>query len=114
MDSPIMYYSMDACRVIPTRNPHGVVADRSEGVHSPTSEKSNLLETQYSRPTRTRTGGVELERIYKSRFVNRGVGVGRRNGRLHCRVHTPPRKIRPQFPGYKHISLTLILVEPSG
>src|SRR5215207_6183725 len=32
-------------------------------------------------------------------------GVGRRNGRLHRWVRTPPRKIRTQFHGYKHTSL---------
>src|SRR5829696_1104055 len=63
MDSPIMYYALGVRTVIPMRMPGGVVADRSEGVHSPTSERRNLLETQYSRLTRTRTGGVELEPI---------------------------------------------------
>jgi hypothetical protein len=40
------------------------------------------------------------------------VGVGRRNGRLHCWVGTPLRKIRAQFQEYKHTSLTS-LVEDS-
>src|SRR5215203_2982201 len=33
------------------------------------------------------------------------VGVGRRDRRLHCWVHTPPRKIRSRFCKYKHTSL---------
>jgi hypothetical protein len=37
-------------------------------------------------------------------------GGGRRNGRLHCLVCTPPRKIRVHFQGYKHTSLTFLVV----
>jgi hypothetical protein len=45
-------------------------------------------------------------------FVLRG-GVGRRNGRSHCWVRTPLRKIRRQFQGYKHLSLTSFVGESS-
>jgi hypothetical protein len=37
-----------------------------------------------------------------------GVGVGRRNGRLHRWGCTPPRKIRRQFYRYKHTLLVSI------
>jgi len=39
-----------------------------------------------------------------------GVGVGRRNRRLHCWVCTPHRKIRHRFDRYKHTSLNLLVV----
>ena len=37
------------------------------------------------------------------------VGVGRRNGRLHCWVGTPTRKIRAWFRSYKHTSLVFLI-----
>jgi hypothetical protein len=43
-------------------------------------------------------------------FALRG-GVGRRNGRLHCWVCTPPRKIRAQLHGCKHTSLIFLVGE---
>jgi hypothetical protein len=36
-------------------------------------------------------------------------GVGRRNGRLHCWVRTPPRKIRCRFHEYKHTWLIFVV-----
>ena len=44
------------------------------------------------------------------RFTCVGGGVGRRNGRLHCWVRTPPRKIRRQYQECKHTSLIFIVV----
>jgi hypothetical protein len=38
-------------------------------------------------------------------------GVGRRNGRLHCQVGTPPRKIRHYFQECKHTSLVFLVGE---
>jgi hypothetical protein len=38
------------------------------------------------------------------------VGVGRRNGRLHCWVCTPSRKIRVQLQECKHTSLNFFAV----
>jgi hypothetical protein len=35
------------------------------------------------------------------------VGVGRENKWLILLIRTPPRKIRTEFQGYKHTSLTL-------
>src|SRR5215203_6966123 len=94
MDSPIMYYALGVRTVIPMRMPGGVVADRSEGVHSPTSERRNLLETQYSRLTRTRTGGVELERI--SRVDSRIEGGGSRKWAVALLgAHTPSKNLPP-------------------
>jgi hypothetical protein len=36
--------------------------------------------------------------------------VGRGNARSRCWVRTPPRKIRHQFRGYKHTSLSILVV----
>jgi hypothetical protein len=44
------------------------------------------------------------------RFSRVAGGVGRGNGRLHCWVRTPHRKIRVQFRGHKHTSLTFLVV----
>src|SRR5829696_8193122 len=48
------------------------------------------------------------------RFLCIAGGAGRRNGRLHCWVCTPHRKIRIQFQGNKHTSLNLTVHESLG
>jgi hypothetical protein len=48
------------------------------------------------------------------RFSCVGVGVGRRNGRLHCWVCTPHREIRARFEGHKHTSLMSLVDEAWG
>ena len=49
----------------------------------------------------------EVARV-SSRIVRWGVGRG--DVRLRCRVRTPLRKIRAEFDGYKHTSLTFLVV----
>jgi hypothetical protein len=44
-------------------------------------------------------------------FCAGGVGVGRRNGRSHCRVRTPSRKIRARFREHKHRFLIFVVGE---
>src|SRR5215208_4939433 len=69
--------------------------------------RTNLL---VGETLRSRTPGGKLpcstcRNAETEQFVNRGVGVGRGNGRSCCWVRTPPRKIRAQFQACKHTSL---------
>src|SRR5215208_4145214 len=95
MDSPIMYYSLDVRRVIPSVSPG--CGRRPPGRHS----LPNVGEKKASRnpvfATNKNPDRLSRARAYlRSRFANRGVGGGSRKLAVALLgAHTPSKNPRP-------------------